>query len=75
MSAVKERIIGAVTVMSDEAASILWKYISSQDLIWDAIPAEEPDEQDRQMLAEIEADPDCQEFVSADEAMRMLGIK
>lgn len=41
---------------------------------WDSIPEAEPDEFDLQMLKEIEQDKDCHEFVSADEAEKMLGL-
>ena len=70
MSAIKERIFGAVTVMDDVAASKLWNYISDNfsdaEADWDSIPEVEPDEFDLKMLKEIETDPDCQEFISAD---------
>lgn len=36
---------------------------------WDKIPEEEPDEFDLKMLAEIEANPDCKEFVSQDDLL------
>lgn len=35
----------------------------------------EPDEWDKKMLADIENNPDCKEFVSADEAMKQLGLQ
>ena len=38
------------------------------------IPEVEPDEFDLQMLKEIEQDKDCHEFVSADEAKKILGL-
>ena len=41
---------------------------------WDSIPEAEPDEFDLQMLAEIEQDKDCHEFIPADEAEKMLGL-
>lgn len=41
---------------------------------WDSIPEAEPDEIDLQMLAEIESDKDCHEFISSDEAEKMLGL-
>ena len=41
---------------------------------WDNIPEAEPDEFDLQMLKEIEQDKDCHEFVSADEAKKILGL-
>ena len=41
---------------------------------WHGIPETEPDEFDLQMLAEIEQDKDCHEFIPADEAEKMLGL-
>ena len=41
---------------------------------WDNIPEELPDEIDLAMLAEIEKDPDCHEFVSSADAMKLLGL-
>ena len=51
--------------------------LSEHELIssdWDSIPEAEPDEFDLQMLAEIEQDKDCHEFIPADEAEKMLGL-
>ena len=51
--------------------------LSEHELIsadWDSIPEAEPDEFDLQMLAEIEQDKDCHEFIPADEAEKMLGF-
>jgi len=42
---------------------------------WDNIEEVEPDEIDLTMLKEIEDDPDCHEFISAEEAMKELGIQ
>lgn len=77
MSAVKERILGAVSIMSDPDAESLWEYILARfqpRAVWEDIEEVEPDETDLMMLKEIEEDPDCQEFVSAEEAMRELGL-
>ena len=47
------------------------RYYHSQDQdSWDNIEEIEPDEFDLTMLREIENDPDCHEFISAEEAMR-----
>ncbi len=34
---------------------------------WEDIPEDEPDEVDRQMLSEIEKNPECHEFVRAED--------
>lgn len=63
MTDVKERIIGAVTVMSDSDAENFWEIIKGQfRTLWDDIEEVNPDETDLQTLKEIEADPECQEF-------------
>ena len=67
MNALKERILGAVTVMNSEDTLRLWGIISDEfgdsEADW-SIPEKEPDEIDLQMLREIENDPECHEFVS-----------
>lgn len=74
MSEVKERILGAITMMSDNEAGNVWEYIMSNLVAWKNISAEQPDNIDLQMLKDIENDKDCQEFVPFDEAMRQLGV-
>ena len=80
MNAIKERILGAVTVMDNSSALKLWDFISNEfsDISnvtdWDNIPEVEPDEFDLQMLKEIDEDKDCQEFISSDEAKKILGL-
>ena len=76
MSNIKERILGAITVMNDYDAEIIWKLIVNRfaDTSWDNIEIEEPDEIDLQMLKEIEKNPDCHEFISSEEAMQQLGL-
>lgn len=65
MTAVKEKIIGAVTVMSDTDAEEFWEIISNKynPVTWDDIEEVEPDKIDLQMLKAIEEDPECHEFV------------
>lgn len=63
MTAVKEKIIGAVTVMPDTDAERFWNLIVKKySPSWDDIGEEEPDEIDLQMLEAIKNDPDCHEF-------------
>lgn len=63
MSSVKERIIGAVTVMNDKDAEIFWEIIEKKfNHSWNAIEEVEPDEDDLAMLRAIETDPECHEF-------------
>ncbi len=74
MSDVKERILGAVTVMSENDANTLWKIIIDNFSGWEKVEEIEPDETDMTMLKEIETNPDCKSFVSSEEAMKMLGL-
>lgn len=63
MTAVKEKIIDAVTAMSDIDAEKFWDLIEKNYTpSWDDIEEEVPDEIDLQMLKEIENDPECHEF-------------
>ena len=77
MTAVKERIMGAVTLMNDDTAEKFWKLIQNHYIIssknWEDIKEAEPDEIDLLMLKEIERDPDCHEFTS-DELMKELEL-
>ncbi|NDO19501.1 hypothetical protein FMM68_07505 [Lachnospiraceae bacterium MD329] len=74
MSDVKERIVGAVTVMSETDANTLWKLIIDNFSEWENIKEIVPDETDVKMLQEIEADTDCHTFMSSDTAMKELGL-
>lgn len=76
MTAVKERIIGAVSVMDEADAVSLWDYILSHfsPHSWDNIEEVEPDEWDLKMLEEIKSNPECHEFVPAEEVMKELGL-
>ncbi len=76
MTAVKERILGAVTVMNENDAAAVWRFIIQRFPApsWDDIEEVEPDEWDLQMLREIESDPDCHEFIPASQAMKELGL-
>ncbi len=78
MTAVKERILGAVTLMNDDTAEKFWRLIQDHFAIstktWDDIEEAEPDEIDLQMLKDIDSDPDCHEFISSDKLMEELGL-
>ncbi|MCI9357203.1 MAG: hypothetical protein HFH59_06600 [Lachnospiraceae bacterium] len=63
MTAIKERSIGAVTVISDRDAEDFWEIIKRKlRTSWDDIEEVEPDEIDLQMLKAIEEDPECHQF-------------
>lgn len=75
MSNIKERILGAVTVMSEKDANALWKIIIDNFPSWDDIGEVEPDDVDIAMLRETEVNPDCKIFVASEEAMKELGLQ
>ena len=63
MTAVKEKIIEAITIMNDADAESFWNLIQKKYTpSWDDIKEEEPDAIDIQMLEAIKNDPDCREF-------------
>lgn len=77
MSAVKERIMDAVSIMSDTDAEIIWNIIINRFSVasWDSVEEAEPDEIDLQMLAELETNPDCHDFISTPELLEYLNKK
>lgn len=63
MSNIKERLLGAITVMDDASAMQLWDFILEMSGSgWSSIEEVEPDEIDLQMIREVQSNPDCQEF-------------
>ncbi|WP_313163597.1 hypothetical protein [Sedimentibacter sp.] len=75
MSNIKERILGAITVMTEADAKKLWKIITEQfPNEWDNIESVEPDEWDLELIKDIENNPDCNEFIPIDDAMKELGL-
>lgn len=69
MTAIKERLIGAITMMDDAMAESLWHIVITDyaPKSWNDIPEIEPDETDLRMLKEIEKDPECHEFIPENE--------
>lgn len=78
MSAVKERILGALMIMSEEQAQHLWTILEDEfanvNNTWDSIEETDPDETDLKMLNEIKNDPDCNVFIPADKVYDSIGI-
>ncbi len=63
MSNIKERLLGAITVMDDASAMRLWDFVLElSGNGWDAVEEVEPDDIDLQMIHEAKNDPDCQVF-------------
>lgn len=68
MSTVKERLLGAITIMSEADAQSLWEFVESSyndmaSMDWEDIEEVSPDEIDIAMLADIAQNPDCKEFI------------
>lgn len=76
MTAIKERILGAVSIMSDADAEAVWNMIITTfpKNSWDNIETVSPDAWDLKMLHDADTDPDCKEYVSSEEAMKILGL-
>lgn len=76
MTAIKERILGAVSVMSDADAETVWELIMTNfpKRTWDDIETVVPDEWDLEMLHDAKTNPDCKEFISSEDAMKELGL-
>ena len=63
MSNVKERLLGAITVMDETSAARLWEFVlEMSNNGWDSIEEVEPDEIDLKMIQEIQNDHDCHTF-------------
>lgn len=76
MTIIKERIIGALTVMSDDDAQTLWDLIQAHlaPKTWQEIESVLPDAIDLAMIAEAQIEPSCHEFVTQAQAMKELGL-
>ena len=73
MSEVKNRLIGAITVMDEAGAQRLWAMV--QQLYadsWDTIEEVQPDELDLQMIRQIQQDPHGQTFVTPQEPQNLF---
>lgn len=74
MSNVKERIIGAVTIMSEEEAEKVWNLIQASFILSD-VEEIEPDPEELEALRRHEAgEPDYQPSISAENLKRELGL-
>lgn len=70
----KERVFGAITVMTEQDASKVWNFIQNNFTSWDDIEVECPDETDLQMLSDIKSNLDCKSFVSSDDLYKSLSL-
>ena len=74
MSNIKERIIGAVTIMSEEEAEKVWNLIQAS-FILPNVEEVEPEPEELEALRRYEAgDPDYQPSISAEDLKKELGL-
>lgn len=76
MSAIKERILGAIAVMDDSDAKKVWNFVIENLSLrsWDDIEETQPDEWDLKMLDDIKQNPDCCEFISQEDLLKELDL-
>ena len=73
MNVTKEKILRTIELMDDNDAVFVLNWLNSNFIMkykkteWDSIEEVEPDEIDLEMMAEIETNPDCQEFIFEEE--------
>ncbi len=81
---IKERLLKVIETCEEKDLYKIWSGIPIElkgnftayvfDEEKNIVLEEEPDEFDLQMLKEIENDPDCHEFIPAEEVYKELGI-
>lgn len=78
MTAIKERIIGALTIMDNQTAEQVWAYIQTlySPQIWDTFPEVEATEDE---IAALEAynngDPEYQPTYTHEQVLKELGLQ
>lgn len=79
MDAVKERLIGAITLMSVEDATSLWEYVINTHtprISLDSIEQVEPTEEELEILEAYEnGDEQYQPCISHEDLKKELGLK
>lgn len=74
MSNVKERIFGAVTIMSDEDAEKVWNLIQAAFLLNNVEEVTPDPEEIAALNAYHSGDPDYQSAMSQEEVLKELGL-
>ena len=74
MSNVKERIFGAVTIMSEEDAEKVWNLIQATFLLNNAEEVEPDAEEIKALSAYHSGNPDYQPTISQEEVIKELGL-
>ena len=75
MASMKSQIIQVVEQMDDDITFSVWDMLirhfdtPHKKITWNDIEEVEPDEIDKQMIAEMQTDPDCKVFISRDELL------
>lgn len=74
MTAIKERIIGAVTVMTDKDAEKIWNIIQATFALENAETVEPTEDELSALKAYQEGDSEFTTTLSSDDIMRELGL-
>lgn len=74
MSDVKERIFGAVTVMSEEDAQKVWELIQGTFVLANAEVVEADPEEAAALAAYHNGDPDYQPAITHEDLIKELGL-
>ena len=64
----------AIKFLQKQSRSAKERIVTAINSLLNGIEEIEPDKTDLEMLNEIETHPECKTFVSADEAMKELGL-
>ena len=74
MNAIKERIIGAITIMADEDAEKIWNIIQATFTLENLESVEPTDDELSALKAYQEKNPEYTATLTSDEVMRELGL-
>ena len=75
MSSVKERILGAITIMSEKDAEKVWELIQATFILNNAEEVVPEPEELEAIRAYQNGDPEYQPYITQDELMKELGIE
>lgn len=75
MSNVKERILGAITIMSEKDAEKVWELIQATFILNNAEEVVPEPEELEAIRAYQNGDPEYQPYITQDELMKALGIE
>lgn len=75
MSNVKERILGAITIMSEKDAEKVWELIQATFILNNAEEVVPDPEELEALRAYQNGDPEYQPYITHDELMKELGIE